>query len=894
MPYLGRPVTNAGQFEIIDDISSSFNGSTTSFTLQVNGTNIQPDVSNVIITLDGVTQIPANAYSITGSTINFTEAPPSSTAFNGILAGQSQFIESDFITDTHIKSTANISGSKINTDFSAQNIQITHITSSGNISGSSSSTISAGTFTGTFSGAVSSSVLSSPSQGTVRLATNGVNTDVDTGLQSGDSPTFTGGTITGDLSVGGTLTAQEIHTEFTSASILFTSGSTKFGNSGDDIQQMTGSIRVSGSAANESFILGHNLGIGTNNPDEALHISASNAVIKLEDGGTSGAAFIDFDGGSLQLNTNRNPNSGAHENSSKSHASIILDGNAAGSNITFYTNASANTTGTARMHISSSGNVGIGTNNPDSELHVVSAGSPSIRVTDTTNTVTGKFQADNSVGKVGTHTNHSFQLFSNNTTALTIDTSQNVGIGTTNPTDQLTIADSATPALVFKDTGGGVGSKHFRLAGGGDKFFFSGRNDDNDGAGDVEDIMTLQLTDGKVGIGTTSPQAPLQLAGDFGSGRDTGFNIRSTNSSGYGPAMNFQANDGSDDDRVIARLYSEPNDANNSDFRIATRDGGTLANRLVILNDLVGIGTATPGAELDVRHTSEARLRVRSGSTYTELAQNGSGGVLTFQAAGGSSGAQINGYGSSFFVNSVGIGTTSPLRPLSVSYGAAKTSTSTAYAMALQSNEGSNQAALQFYAVGGASAAVRKFQIQSTEVGVANSGIIEFQPDGGDVRFPNGILFGSDTAAANELDDYEEGNWEPTVGPSSGAYSSVSYHADQGGKYTKVGNIVVAQGCFRVQSFSVNTGSGYFILTGLPFTAASRDNGDNADFTCHIHPTGNWQSGRFPIGGYVSPGSTDCYLYYYDTGNGFVPIDYNSPSTSSYFRAHFVITYLAA
>ena len=125
MPYLGRPVTNAGQFEIIDDISSSFNGSTTSFTLQVNGTNIQPDVSNVIITLDGVTQIPASAYSITGSTINFTEAPPSSTAFNGILAGQSQFIESDFITNTHIKSTANISGSKINTDFSAQNIQIT-------------------------------------------------------------------------------------------------------------------------------------------------------------------------------------------------------------------------------------------------------------------------------------------------------------------------------------------------------------------------------------------------------------------------------------------------------------------------------------------------------------------------------------------------------------------------------------------------------------------------------------------------------------------------------------------------------------------------------------------------------------------------------------------------
>ena len=247
MPYLGRPVTNAGQFEIIDDISSSFNGSNTSFTLQVGGTNIQPDSANVTIALDGIIQIPSTAYSITGSTLNFSEAPENGTGFHGVLAGQSQFIESDFITDTHIKSTANISGSKINTDFSAQNIQITHITSSGNISGSSSSTISAGTFTGTFSGAVSSSVLSSPSQGTVRLATNGVNTDVDTGLQSGDSPTFTGGTITGNLLVGGTITAQEVHTEFESASILFTSGSTQFGNSSDDVHNMTGSLNVSGS-----------------------------------------------------------------------------------------------------------------------------------------------------------------------------------------------------------------------------------------------------------------------------------------------------------------------------------------------------------------------------------------------------------------------------------------------------------------------------------------------------------------------------------------------------------------------------------------------------------------------------------------------------------------------
>ena len=64
-------------------------------------------------------------------------------------------------------------------------------------------------FTNVPSGIVSASVLSSPSQGTVRLATNGVNADVDTGLQAGDSPTFTDLTLTGNLTVQGTTTSIE-------------------------------------------------------------------------------------------------------------------------------------------------------------------------------------------------------------------------------------------------------------------------------------------------------------------------------------------------------------------------------------------------------------------------------------------------------------------------------------------------------------------------------------------------------------------------------------------------------------------------------------------------------------------------------------------------------------
>jgi len=59
--------------------------------------------------------------------------------------------------------------------------------------------------------------------------------------------------ITGDMVVGGTLTAQEIHTEIESASIIFTSGSTKFGDTSDDTHEFTGSILVKGNLTAENL-----------------------------------------------------------------------------------------------------------------------------------------------------------------------------------------------------------------------------------------------------------------------------------------------------------------------------------------------------------------------------------------------------------------------------------------------------------------------------------------------------------------------------------------------------------------------------------------------------------------------------------------------------------------
>jgi hypothetical protein len=63
------------------------------------------------------------------------------------------------------------------------------------------------------------------------------------------------GTIGGDLVVNGKLTAQEVYTEITSASIIFESGSTKFGDDTGDKHQFTGSINVSGSVIYNGVIL---------------------------------------------------------------------------------------------------------------------------------------------------------------------------------------------------------------------------------------------------------------------------------------------------------------------------------------------------------------------------------------------------------------------------------------------------------------------------------------------------------------------------------------------------------------------------------------------------------------------------------------------------------------
>jgi ribosomal protein S8E len=127
----------------------------------------------------------------------------------GIVSGSSQITLSS--TDGYgtfsssFASNIAANESAINTNSSGVSTNATNI--SNNASSISSINSVTSSFITSIDGAVSSSTFNSPSQGTVRATVNGVDTDVDTGLQIDDSPTFAALTLTGEnpitLSPGG-------------------------------------------------------------------------------------------------------------------------------------------------------------------------------------------------------------------------------------------------------------------------------------------------------------------------------------------------------------------------------------------------------------------------------------------------------------------------------------------------------------------------------------------------------------------------------------------------------------------------------------------------------------------------------------------------------------------
>ena len=127
---------------------------------------------------------------------------------------------------------------------------------------------------------------------------------------------------------------------------------------------------------------------------------------------------------------------------------------------------------------------------------------------------------------------------------------------------------------------------------------------------------------------------------------------------------------------------------------------------------------------------------------------------------------------------------------------------------------------------------------------------------GGVARATSGLLFNGDTAAANALDDYEEGTWTPVIVGRTTAGAAT--YTIQTGRYTKIGNVVHIE-C-RL-GWSAHTGTGTTQINGLPFT-----NNDHYANLSIVHRDGLTVSSSHYVNLSIVPNQS--YMYVLETSTG--------------------------
>ena len=285
------------------------------------------------------------------------------------------------------------------------------------------------------------------------------------------------------------------------------------------------------------------------------------------------------------------------------------------------------------MTIKSSGNVGIGTTAPDAILHVKgSTNSTEVKI-DTNDNALGdnafiKFNgARAQVGwigaavtltdgggnkdiklKVGTG---SIFLQTNNTSRLTVASGGNVGIGTTSPSEKLTVSGGANVTGKFA-VGNTSTHPSFDFYNQGTAYF--------NGSTTVDD--NLLVTNGSVGIGTTTPSFKLDTRGSVRiKNTDENTLYLDTESAGQQVGIFYRENGASKWEQRVGSNFELYNYARASwDFHIQ----GSTGN--------VGIGTTSPAASalLDVASTSKGVLLPRMSTTQINAISSPAEGLTVY------------------------------------------------------------------------------------------------------------------------------------------------------------------------------------------------------------------------------------------------------------------------
>ena len=361
------------------------------------------------------------------------------------------------------------------------------------------------------------------------------------------------------------------------------------------------------------------VGIGTASPGTKLTVSATDAAVATTASQTNISAFT---GNGIRIQatgagTNSQDAITYQSESSGGGAAIALGrGGSWGTFLSFYTNSDANSGGgniIERMRINQAGNVGIGTISPSEKLTIASGGK--IATYRAGNDRRGVFYTDSSGTWIESDSVGSDPLFLKTGGAagsirfnlgasekMRIDTTGNVGIATTTPAYNLDVwgtgrflqplfvgdpaadAHAATKFYVDDAVTGGAGTGSFTTL-------------------SVTGTSTLATTSGRVGIGTTSPGAKLEVAGgniiitddDAWIGASSGANIFWNDASGSS-VLNAKG-------ALTINMDSNNNDADTQAIYFAKNKataGSTGAIMTILESGNVGIGTIGPSEKLDV------------------------------------------------------------------------------------------------------------------------------------------------------------------------------------------------------------------------------------------------------------------------------------------------------
>lgn len=134
------------------------------------------------------------------------------------------------------------------------------------------------------------------------------------------------------------------------------------------------------------------------------------------------------------------------------------------------------------------------------------------------------------------------------------------------------------------------------------------------------------------------------------------------------------------------------------------------------------------------------------------------------------------------------------------------------------------------------------------------------------------------TAAANKLDDYEEGTFTPAL---TGSFT----YTTQEGSYIKIGNLVHVQ---ITIGWSANSSGSVLAQIGLPFNVGSQAGSGSVGYSTNIDVTGNYRQ----MIAHASPSNNNLAFYLIGDNSAVQSADASLWSSSGDIRVS--ITYIAA